>query len=314
MNVALSTPGRAWVLLGSGKRLNLLDPQPDDWTDQDLAIGLSRTYRWGGHSKWDLPLSVAQHSLLVLVLRQQMQHSPLTPCEALRELLHDADEGLLGFDPISPLKPHLDGEFNALTQRLRSAISARYGLQEWHEDDYILHKRADRLAAASEALHVVGWSPEAIAEMLGIRLRPLDGDPLPLLDGLRPWEPWPPRRAASLFLAKLRELQHATSLDHPADLTLAIAREATLTRLGNAFSRLPPRKQRRCAHPITGNSLTDTLVFVEAGDAQQHIEGVIVDGEKDEDGQWVLDGEFTVFTIEEDLIRVSGWNCTTEVQ
>ena len=314
MNVPLSTPGRAWVLLGSGKRLNLLDPQPDDWTDQDLAIGLSRAYRWGGHSQWDLPLSVAQHSLLVLVLRQQMQHAPLTPCQALRELLHDADEGLLGFDPISPLKPHLDGGFDALTRRLRSAITARYRLQAWHEDDTILHKRADRLAAASEALHVVGWPAEAIAEMLGIRLRPLERDPLPLLDGLRPWQPWPPRRAASLLLAKLRELQHATSLDHPADLALAIEREAVLTRLGSAFSRLPLGQRRRCAHPVTGNSLTDTFVFVEADDAQQQLEGVIVDGERDEDGQWVLDGEFTVFTTEEDLIRVSGWNCTTEVQ
>ena len=87
------TTDRAWVRLGSGKRLDLLDPQPGQWTDRDLAVGLSRTYRWGGHSRWDLPLSVAQHSLLVLVLRQQMQpHQPLTPGEALRELLHDADE------------------------------------------------------------------------------------------------------------------------------------------------------------------------------------------------------------------------------
>ena len=63
------------------------------WTDADLAVGLSRTYRWGGHSVWDLPLSVAQHSLLVLVLRQQMQpHEPLTPGQALREILHDAEE------------------------------------------------------------------------------------------------------------------------------------------------------------------------------------------------------------------------------
>ena len=86
-------PDRAWVRLGSGRRLDLLDPQPGQWTDCDLAVGLSRTYRWGGHSRWDLPLSVAQHSLLVLVLRQQMQpHQPLTPGEALRELVHDADE------------------------------------------------------------------------------------------------------------------------------------------------------------------------------------------------------------------------------
>jgi len=31
---------------------------------------------------------------------------------------------------------------------------------------------------------------------------------------------------------------------------------------------------------------------------------VVVDGERDEDGEWVLDGEFTVFTTDEELIRV----------
>src|SRR5271155_771286 len=67
---------RAFVLLKSRKRLDLLDPQPDAWTDEDLAIGLSRTYRWGGHSKWELPLSVAQHSLTVLALREA--EGPLT--------------------------------------------------------------------------------------------------------------------------------------------------------------------------------------------------------------------------------------------
>jgi len=86
-------PDRAWVRLGSGRRLDLLNPQPCQWTDEDLAVGLSRTYRWGGHSCWELPLSVAQRSLLVLVLRQQMQpHQPLTPGEALRELVRDSDE------------------------------------------------------------------------------------------------------------------------------------------------------------------------------------------------------------------------------
>src|ERR1700733_5408852 len=86
-------PDRAWLRLGSGHRLDLINPRPGDWTNLDLAVGLSRTYRRGGHSVWDLPLSVAQHSLLVLVLRQQTQpHQPLTPVEALRELLHDADE------------------------------------------------------------------------------------------------------------------------------------------------------------------------------------------------------------------------------
>jgi hypothetical protein len=184
-------PDRAWVRLGSGRRLDLINPRPGDWTDLDLAVGLSRTYRWGGHSVWDLPLSVAQHSLLVLVLRQHMQpHQLLTPREALRELLHDADEGLLGFDPISPVKPHLGAEFDALAARLRNAIAVRYDLPDWVGDDYSLHKRADHLAAASEALHVAGWSRDDIRETLGIGPSPVMVDLLPTLPGLHPWEPW----------------------------------------------------------------------------------------------------------------------------
>src|SRR3954464_4460931 len=97
---------RAWVRLPSGRRLDLLAPTPFDWTDEDLAIGLSRTFRWGGHSVWaGAPLSVAQHSLAVLALRQAK--GPLSTAQARRELLHDAEEGLLGFDCISPLKPFL---------------------------------------------------------------------------------------------------------------------------------------------------------------------------------------------------------------
>jgi len=308
-------PDRAWVRLGSGRRLDLLNPQPDQLEDRDIAVSLSRTYRWGGHSCWDLPLSVAQHSLLVLVLRQQMQpHQPLTPGEALRELLHDADK-LLGFDPVAPLRPYLGAGFHALAARLHAAVATRYRLPGWDPDDYALHKRADHLAAASEALHVAGWGADEISGTLGIRLAPLRDDPLPLLDGLRPWEPWPPGRAAPLFLAKLRELDQATDLDAPADLTGAVEREATFARLGSAFSRLPPGTRRRYAHPLTGNSLTDTLVFVETDDiSQQHLEGVVVDGERDEDGRWMLDGEFTVFTTNEELIKVAGWACTVEVQ
>ncbi len=199
------------MLLPSGRRLDLLTPDPLAWTDDDLAISLSRTYRWGGHSRWDLPLSVAQHSLLVLALRQQAEPArPLSRGEALRELLHDAEEGLMGFDPISPLKPHLGAAFKAVTDRLREAIAARYGLSPWAGDDYRLHKRADHLAAASEAFHVTGWSRAEIRESLEIAVEPVADDPLPPQPGMRPWEPWPPRLAGTRFLATLRDLSPPT--------------------------------------------------------------------------------------------------------
>jgi hypothetical protein len=199
-----SRPPRAWVLLGSGRRLNLLEPSPLDWDDEDLAVCLARTNRWGGHSRWDLPLSVAQHSLTVLALRQRS--TTLSARDALRELLHDADEGFLGFDPIAPVKPHLGAGYAGIAERLQHAIAQRYGLRPWSPEDYALHKHADCLAAASEAVHVVGWTHRELRRSLGISLEPLDTDPLAPTEGHAPWEPWPPRVAAAQFLAALRRL------------------------------------------------------------------------------------------------------------
>jgi len=310
-------PARAWVRLQSGRRLNLLEPNPDSWANSDLAIGLSRTYRWGGHSCWELPLSVAQHSLLVMVLRQKLRpFEPLTRGDALRELLHDADEGLLSYDPISPVKPHLGADFRALAGRMQAAVQTRYGLQPWDDESYAIHKQADRLAAATEAMHVAGWSAAELHETLEIGIPPLTADPLPAPDGMRSWEPWPARVAAALFLAKLQELTAPGSRIDPADptdLTGAIVRVRTVTELAAAFTRLPSGHRLRCGRPPTGNSLTDTLVFVEAGDHSASIEGVIVDGERDEDGTWDFDAPFTVLTTDEELIVCRG-DCHVEIQ
>ena len=46
---------RAFVLLKSRRLLDLLNPDPHAWTDDDLATGLSSTMRWGGASRWELP-------------------------------------------------------------------------------------------------------------------------------------------------------------------------------------------------------------------------------------------------------------------
>jgi uncharacterized protein len=201
---------RAWVRMPSGRRLDLLDPTPFDWDDADLALGLARTYRWGGHSAWDLPLSVAQHSITVMLLRRSQSSAPPSPITELRELLHDAEEGLMGFDAISVIKPFLGEGFQELAQRLETAIFLRYGIPAWTEKEHALHKRADRLAAASEAVHVAGWTHEEVRHTLKIAATPLDTDPLVALYGGPAWEPWPPALAAERFLAQLNRLKAAS--------------------------------------------------------------------------------------------------------
>ncbi|HUZ92212.1 MAG TPA: phosphohydrolase [Methylocella sp.] len=197
---------RAWVRLPSGKRLDLLNPTPFDWEDEDLALGLARTYRWGGHSAWPFPLSVAQHSLLVLALHRRRFHGASTALAELRELLHDADEGLLGFDCISVVKPFLGEAYRTLTMRLEHAIAIRYRLPAWTPLEKKAHKRADRVAAASEAVHVVGWTQEEVRNTLRIPYTALAADPLREVYGGIAWEPWPPAVAAERFLAELERL------------------------------------------------------------------------------------------------------------
>ena len=206
---------RAWVRLPSGKRLDLLHPTPFDWDDADLAVGLARTYRWGGHSGWPLPLSVAQHSLAVLAMYRADEHRADERAAGhasglsaeLRELLHDADEGLLGFDCISVVKPFLGEGFRALTVELQRAVALRYGLRDYQPAERKAHKRNDRVAAASEAVHVVGWTRDEVRRTLRIPFPPLAIDPLVAVYGCAPWEPWPPTLAAERFLHELGALR-----------------------------------------------------------------------------------------------------------
>jgi len=196
---------RPYVLLPSGNIIDLADPDPESWTDADLALGLSRIYRWGGHSGWQRPLSVAQHSLTVLAIRETAH--ALSPQLALYELLHDAEEGLLGFDCIAPLKACLGEPFRQLSGRLTAAIASRYRLPDLTPAEHKRHKQADRRAAASEALHVVHWTRDQIENILQMPERPLAVDPLLSYSqkgGYLPWEPWTSDYAAARWLKRLQ--------------------------------------------------------------------------------------------------------------
>jgi hypothetical protein len=206
---AQTEPSRAWIRLPSGRRLDLLAPTPFDWTDDDLALGLARTFRWGGHSIFPgAPLSVAQHSLAVLELRRRQ--TPLDAPRQLRELLHDAEEGLINFDCITPLKPFLGPAFAELQLRLSDAVAQRYRLPAWTEAEKRAHKRVDIAIAAAEAVHVAGWTPAEARDTLGIRAKVSDRDPLAGRYGETPWRPWPPELAADRFALELARLQAAS--------------------------------------------------------------------------------------------------------
>ena len=100
----------------------------------------------------------------------------------------------------------LELEFNSLVRTLVEVIEHRYRLPPWTAEAYAAHKYGHRLAAASEAFHVVGWSLSEIHDYLQIQLDPVWADPVCPPEGFRPWEPWPPNLVASLFLETLKAL------------------------------------------------------------------------------------------------------------
>jgi 5'-deoxynucleotidase YfbR-like HD superfamily hydrolase len=152
-------------------------------------------------------MSVAQHSILVLEI-MRARGKPLADRLQLAALLHDASEGLMAFDPISPVKPFLGDGYKALDARLQAVIHVRYGLPAQLPADWISRiKDADRASAAAEARHVAGWTLQEIRQALGITARPPAGDPLVPRYGGVPWEPWPARVAAERFLAALAALR-----------------------------------------------------------------------------------------------------------
>ncbi len=85
-------------------------------------------------------------------------------------------------------------------------VFLRYRLPSWTASEHARHKRADRLAAASEAVHVAGWSREEVRSTLKIRAAVLQDDPLAAVYGGTPWEPWPPALACERFLLELERL------------------------------------------------------------------------------------------------------------
>jgi hypothetical protein len=119
----------------SGLYLNLLDPSPASIEFVDIAVALTSTCRFGGHTRTFY--SVAEHSLAVASMLHRQTGDPEL---ALAGLLHDAAEAYIG-DMVRPLKRsgRLD-EFAVIEANLARAIEVRFDLDPGALDDPRVHQ------------------------------------------------------------------------------------------------------------------------------------------------------------------------------
>jgi hypothetical protein len=192
---------RAWQRMLSGRRLDLLDPQPVDIAIEDIAHGLARVARWNGQTLGEHAFSVAQHLLVVTDIAAALQPDAERRW-LLAALLHDAPEYVIG-DLISPFKAAVGLDYRAFEGRLLKAIHRRFGLPEQLPKPVTAHiKRADRSAAYYEATALAGFGLDEAARYFG---RP-EGLPQALAQALEALDPQPTAAAQAAFLARFRDL------------------------------------------------------------------------------------------------------------
>lgn len=186
----------------SGRRLNLIEPSPLDIEIEDIALGLARNTRWNGQTSGPHGWSVAQHSDLVVDIVRRLK--PRAGAKLLMAAkLHDASE-YVTHDLITPLKAVVGDVFKEVELRLTRAIYLRFGLAPVLDPaDRTLIKRADQIAAATEAVQLAGFTVAECKKLLNFKE-----------DGLKDVKliPLPVAEAERKFLEGFRALEEATVL------------------------------------------------------------------------------------------------------
>ena len=165
---------RTWQRMLSGRRLNLLDPSPMDVEIEDIALGLARNTRWNGQTIGEHAWSIAEHSDLVVDILRGFSPSP-PPAVLMAGKLHDASE-YVTHDLITPLKAVVGDVFKEVEARLTQAVHLRFGLPAVLDPKVKqLIKKADLIAAATEAVQLAGFTEDELKPILGIKAKPLRG-------------------------------------------------------------------------------------------------------------------------------------------
>ena len=192
----------------SGRRLDLLNPDPADIEIEDIAHGLARVARWNGQTRGEHAFSVAQHSLLVEAIAQrllaQADLPPSPPTQTLKwqlaALLHDAPEYVVG-DLISPFKAAIGHDYKAFELRLLDAVHRRFGLPtRLPEPVSALIKQADGMAAYYEATKLAGFTAVEAETIFGRPMAQVDWYPHLLI------QPMATPAAQAGFLTRFQQL------------------------------------------------------------------------------------------------------------
>lgn len=161
-NLAVVSHNGPTIMLASGKRFDLLDPDRSDFDIEDIAHGLAHVCRYAGQCRTFY--SVAEHSILV---------SDTVEAYSFEALMHDAAEAFIG-DITRPLKQLLP-DYRAIEARVETAIIRRFGLRSEAKP---VVKTADLrvLAAEQNQIMAVGcadWAEDAGIVPASIHVRGL---------------------------------------------------------------------------------------------------------------------------------------------
>jgi 5'-deoxynucleotidase YfbR-like HD superfamily hydrolase len=163
------------IRIQSGTYLDLLDPQPEQFTISDIAGALSRICRFGGQVAEFY--SVAEHSVHCANIAR---NDGLSIEVQRAALMHDAAEAFCG-DVVKPLKVMLRG-YAEVERRIEDCIGRKFGI------DFAAHKDAVReidrsmLIAERRSLFsadVVEWTGENQVKKVSVPFylwRPTDAE------------------------------------------------------------------------------------------------------------------------------------------
>ena len=154
------------IRLRSGRYFDFLDPQPDQFTIEDIAGALSKICRFGGQI--ERFYSVAEHSCLCAKVAQD---DGLSQDTIRAVLLHDAAEAFCG-DVVKPLKVMLS-EYGPVEKRVEAVIQLKFGVDFEAERKHIREIDHGMLIAERRALFSpdqVEWTGEKQARRLDVKL------------------------------------------------------------------------------------------------------------------------------------------------